>query len=301
MIRHPLLDEALGTETWIKLENTTPIGSFKIRGGVNLIAALDEGERRSGICAPTRGNHGQALAWAAHRAGVRCTLFVPAGNNPDKDRAMRAYGAEVRVAGRDFDEAHEAAEEFARGTGARYVHPGREPALIAGNGTIGLEMCAAGPAPFDAIFVPVGVGSLAAGVALACSAASPTTRVIGVAAAAAPAMHHAFHTGILAPHRVGDTLADGLAVGVPISATIDIMRHHIADLCLIDEPGLEDAIRLYARSIHQLAEGAGATALAGAMSQRSRLQGSRVGIVLSGGNIDGASLRRLLERTPDPS
>lgn len=286
MVRHPLLDRALGCEVWVKLENTTTIGAFKLRGGLNLVATLDPDERRRGICAPTRGNHGQALAYAASSLDVPCTLFVPHGNSEHKNRAMRAFGADVRVAGASFDEAHEAAARHADATGARYVHPGREPALIAGGGTVLLEMCEAAPGAFDDVFVPVGVGSLAAGCALAASAVSPATRVVGVAAAAAPAMHDAFHTGAMAPRAPAPTLADGLAVGAPIAETLQLMRAHVADLCLVDEPQILAAMQLYARSIHQLAEGAGAAALAGAMAQRDRLAGRRVGLVLSGGNVD---------------
>lgn len=296
MVRHPLLDTALGGEVWIKLENTTAIGAFKLRGGLELLATLDAPARRRGICAPTRGNHGQALAYAARRHGVSCVLFVPAGNSPDKNRAMRAFGAEVRVAGADFDQAHEAAERFAHDTGARYVHPGREPALVAGAGTIGLEMSRAVQQPFDDVFVPVGVGSLAAGVGMALAATSPTTRVHGVSARAAPAMQRAFDGGPAdRRHPPAATLADGLAVGAPIAETLSIMRRHLHAMHLVDEHELARAMRLYATSIHQLAEGAGAAALAGALQQRDRLTGRRIGIVLSGGNVTLETFASLLD------
>ena len=293
-VRHPALDEAIGTAVWVKLENTTPIGAFKIRGGLNLVADLDEQQRNAGICAPTRGNHGQGLAYAARATNVPCTLFVPERNNPEKNAAMRSFGAEVRVSGATFDDAHAAAVQFAASSGARYVHPGHEPALIAGAGTLALEMFEAIDGPLDDLFVPVGVGSMAAGVALAAAVVSPGTRIHGVGAAAAPAMHDAFHSGALASRPVADTVADGLAVGSAIDTTLAIMRRHLASMRLVDEAELRAAIQLYARTIHQLAEGAGAAALAGAMQMRHQLPGRRIGVVLSGGNIDSATLCSLL-------
>ncbi len=295
LVRHPLIDAALGAEVFIKLENTTPIGSFKIRGGINLCVTLTEHQRSVGICAPTRGNHGQALAYACQEHDMRCTLFVPVGNNPDKNRAMRAFGAEVVEIGGSFDETHQAAERFASETGACYVHPGREPALIAGAGTLALEMVDQLDAGIDVMFVPVGVGSCAAGVALAMSLVSPDTRIYGVAAAAAPAMYEAFYSGSTVCQPAASTLADGLAVGESIELTLGIMRQHLAGMLLVEEHELASAVRLYARGIHQLAEGAGAAGLAGALQMKDQLAGARVGLVLSGGNIDSKTLAGLLD------
>lgn len=305
LVHHPLIDSSLGAEVFIKLENTTAIGSFKIRGGLNLVATLDESERRAGLCAPTRGNHGQALAYACRELGMTCTLFVPVGNSEDKNRAMRAFGAEVIVKGSSFDETHHAAEQFAQTVGARYVHPGREPALIAGAGTLALEMVEQLnhviveqlDQDLDTLFVPVGVGSCAAGVALAMSLVSPRTRIYGVAAAAAPAMHEAFYSGSMVCQPAESTLADGLAVGESIETTLSIMRQHLEGMLLVEEFELRSAVRMYARSIHQLAEGAGAAALAGALQMKDQLGGLRVGIVLTGGNIDSDTLSSLLAET----
>ena len=301
MVRHPLLDELVGAEVWVKLENTTTIGAFKLRGALNLMATLSEVHRRSGICAPTRGNHGQALAYASAREGVRCVLFVPKGNNPDKNRAMEAFGAELRVAGETFDEAHRAAVAFAEDTGAHYVHPGRTPELIAGAGTIGLEMFDAVEGTLDDIFAPVGVGSLAAGLGLAAAAASPRTRIWGVSALSAPAMHDAFYDGLDRPKPVGRTVADGLAVGEPVSMTLEMMRRYLAGMTLVTEGELRNSMRVLARTVHQMAEGAGAAGLAGAMQMRDQLRGKRVGVVLSGGNVDAQTLRQLLDEGSEPA
>lgn len=301
LVRHPLLDEALGTSLWVKLENAQPIGAFKIRGGLNLVESLGRERLQAGICAPTRGNHGQGLAYAARAVGVRCTLFVPDDNNPEKNAAMLAFGADVRRAGANFDQACLQADAFAAATSARLVHPGHEPALIAGAGTLALEIFDALEGGLDDIFVPVGVGSLASGVALAASIVSPRTRVRGVSALAARAMHDAFHSGEMNSRPVSSTLADGLAVGVPIDTTLAIMRRHVCSMQLVDESALRHAIELYAGSVHQLAEGAGAAALAGALQMRDELRGRRVGVVLSGGNIDRATLASITRARPSRS
>lgn len=289
LVNHPLLDAALGCRGFVKLENTHDIGSFKIRGGLNLLAGLAPTERLAGLVTATRGNHGQSLARASAMHGVRCTIFVPAGNSPDKNAAMAAMGAEVIEAGHDFDAAMMAAEEFARQRGARLVHPAREPALIAGVGTVGLEILAQA-GTLDVLFVPVGGGSLAAGISVALAELSPRTRIIGVQAENAPAMHHAWHTGEDRAFVVTETIADGLAVRLPVDTTLGILRRRLHDMVLVPEASIQEAIRLYASTIHQLAEGAAAAPLAAAMAMRDELAGQRVGLVLSGGNIDAGTL-----------
>jgi threonine dehydratase len=294
VVTHPILSRHVGCDVWVKLENTQPIGAFKARGGVNLMAHLEDAELERGLCTATRGNHGQSLAYAARLRDVQCTIFVPRGNNPDKNATMEALGAEVVVAGRDFDEAQELAARHARKTGARLVHPGEEPALIAGVGTLALEMLEQVPRDLDAIVLPVGVGSCIAGCALAIKAISPGTRVIGVQAAKAPAMYHAWRTGRLEPTSDANTIADGLAVRVPVAMTLSIMRDLVDEMVLISEDEIRAAIRVYAETLHQLAEGAGASALAGAIKLRRGLRGRRVGVVLSGGNIDACTLRHVM-------
>jgi threonine dehydratase len=288
-VSHPLLGATLGCEAFVKLENTHNIGSFKIRGGLNLLAGMSARERRQGLVTATRGNHGQSLARAAELHGAACTIFVPSGNNPDKNAAMAALGADVIEAGHDFDAAMVAAESFARERGARLVHPAREPALIAGVGTVALEMLSQ-VGELDALFVPVGGGSIAAGMAIVFSALSPATRIYGVQAENAPAMHHAWHTGEHRPFAVTGTIADGLAVRVPVDTTLRVLRDLLHGMILVSEEAIQDAIRCYAATIHHMAEGAAAAPLAAAMSMRDELAGQRVGLVLTGGNIDSETL-----------
>lgn len=301
LVSHPLLSERLGCHAQVKLENAQALGSFKIRGGFNLLANLDAATRARGLVTATRGNHGQSLAQAAQHHAVRCTVFVPAGNNPDKNAAMRALGAEVLESGRDFDSAWRAAQEHASRSGALAIHPSREPALIAGYATVALEMLEQAMQPFDTVFVPVGGGSLAAGMALVFKALSPHTRLIGVQAANAPAVFRAFHTGELREAPITETIADGLAVRVPSPDTVALLRETLDDMVEVSEAELHTAIRCYADTLHQLAEGAGAAALAGAARLRRRIAGQRVGLILSGGNITTSTLIGVLHGEPLPA
>jgi threonine dehydratase len=290
LVSHPLLNQRAGCDVFVKLENTQSIGSFKIRGGLNLLAKMPAEERARGLVTATRGNHGQSIALAARMHGARCTIFVPRGNNPDKNAAMAALGAHVVEVGHDFDAAMIAAEEHAARTGSRLVHPARDLDLVAGVGTIALEMLEQAEGRLDAVFVPVGGGSIAAGMSVVLKALSPSTRIIGVSAENAPAMHHAWHTGEHLPFAAIDTLADGLAVRVPVDATLRIMRPLLDGMVLVSEREIQDAIRAYATTVHQMAEGAAAAALAAVMRHRESLLAQRVGVVLTGGNIDAATL-----------
>jgi threonine dehydratase len=294
LLHHPLLDAQVGCQAWVKLENAQDAGSFKIRGAINLLARMPAEDRARGLVTATRGNHGHAVAWAARMHGVCCTVFVPRGNSPEKNEAMIALGAQVIETGHDFDAAMIAAEEHAARTGARLVHTARDPDMIAGSGTLALEMLAQAPEAFDAVFVPVGAGGVAAAVARVFKAESPATRVIGVCAENAPAMHHAWHTGENHPFAAVDTLADGLAVRVPVQATLAVLRHQLDDLILVSEREIQEAIVAYAWTLHQMAEGAAAAALAGAMRYCAEQPCARIGVVLTGGNIDAETLMRAL-------
>ncbi len=290
LLNHPLLDQRAGCEVLVKLENTQSIGSFKIRGGLNLLARMPAEERARGLVTATRGNHGQSVAKAAGMYGASCTIFVPRGNNPDKNAAMAALGAQVVESGHDFDAAMVAAEEFATRSGARLVHPARDLDLIAGVGTIALEMLEQAGGRLDTVFVPVGGGSIAAGMSVALKALSPATRIVGVSAENAPAMHHAWHTGEHHAFAATDTLADGLAVRVPVDVTLGLLRPLLDGMVLVSEREIQDAIRTYAETVHQMAEGAAAAALAAAVRHGRALHGQRVGVVLTGGNIDARTL-----------
>ena len=294
LVTHPLLSKRIGAEVHVKLENAVPLGSFKLRGGLNYVANLTSEQCKRGLVTATRGNHGQSLASAAQRHRVACAVFVPAGNNPDKNAAISALGASVTIAGHDFDAAWEAALEYAGRTGAIAVHPSREPQLTAGYATVALEMLDQASQPLDTVFVPVGGGSLAAGMGLVFKALSPHTRIIGVQSAAAPALARAWHTGEVREVPVGETIADGLATRVPSPDTLDILREVLDDVIEVSEAEIAGAIRTLAETLHQLAEGAGAAALAGAVHLRRRLTRQRVGVVLSGGNITSSQLLKIL-------
>jgi len=294
LISTPLLTERAGCEVFVKLENTQSIGSFKIRSALNLLSGMAPADRARGVVTATTGNHGRSIAFAALQHGVCCTVFVPRGNSPAKNAAIEALGAQVIEAGHDYDAAKIAAEKHAAQTGAYMVQQGRDPAMIAGAGTIALEMLAQADGPLDAVFVPVGAGSIAAGMAVAIKALSPATRVIGVCAENAPAMHHAWHTGEYRPFAATETLADGLAVRVPVEMTLEIMRALLDGVVLVSEREMQDAIRAYAETVHQMAEGAAAAALAAAIRHGQAFAGKRVGVVLTGGNIDPARLMSAL-------
>lgn len=298
LIRHPLLNQRAGCDLWVKLENAQPVGSFKIRGTLNLLASLRPEERATGLVTATRGNFGQALARAAALYASRCTIFVPVGNAPGKNAAMRATGAEVIERGHDFDAAWDAAVRHARRTGQPCIHPARHRTLVAGQGTVALEMLRQVSQPFDVIIVPVGGGSLAAGTALAARRLSPGTRIIAVQAENAPAFHHAWHTGEDRAFAAAPTIADGLASRVPVGYTMSVLREHIDEFVTVSETEIAAAIRLYLESVHQLAEGGGAAPLAAACKLADRLSGKRVGVVLSGGNIDIDTLRGVLDEAP---
>ncbi|NNF67380.1 MAG: threonine/serine dehydratase [Gammaproteobacteria bacterium] len=299
LISHSLLSTALGCDAQVKLENTQSIGSFKIRGGLNLLATMPAAERSRGLVTATRGNHGQSLAYAARAYDVPCTIFVPRGNNEDKNAAMTAFGASVVVEGHDFDSAWAASERYAVMTGARLVHPAREPELVAGVATLALEMLEQTTRKFDAIFVPVGGGSIASGTALVFKSLSPQTRIIGVQAENAPAQFHAWQTGASHPFVVTETVADGLAVRVPVDFTMNMMRSLVDEMLLVSEEEIYAAIRCYAGTVHQMAEGAGAVPLAGAMQIRESLAGQNIGMVLTGGNIEAHTLiNALTDSTP---
>ena len=294
LVSHALLDARAGCEMFVKLENSQGIGSFKIRGSLNLLAGMRAEDRARGLVTATRGNHGQSIAYAARMHGACCTVFVPHGNSPAKNAAITALGAQLIEAGHDFDAAMIAAEKHAARTGAVLVHQGREPAMIAGAGTVALEMIEQAQGRLDAVFIPVGAGSLAAGMAIAIKEISPATRVIGVCAENAPAMHHAWHTGERHAFAATETVADGLALRIPVEETLDIMQALLDGMVLVSEREIQDAIRACAETIHQMAEGAAAAALAAALRHREAFAGGRVGVVLSGGNIDMQTLAAAL-------
>jgi threonine dehydratase len=290
----PALSRLLGCRYYLKHENHTPTTAFKVRGGLNLVARLPDEQKRRGIIACTTGNHGQSLAYACRRFGVRCVLVVPANGNPDKTAAMRALGAELIEHGHDFDDAREHCEAICAGQGLRYVHSANEPDLIAGVGTYALEIFEELPEP-DVILVPVGLGSGVCGTALVAAHRRPQTQVTGVQSELAPAVTLSWREGKPVETGPPQTFAEGMATRVPASLTLDIMRRHVRDMVLVGDAALRDTIRLLLRVTHNLAEGAGAASTAAALQMRERLAGKTVVGVLSGGNLDVRELGRILQ------
>jgi threonine dehydratase len=290
---YPELNDALGCELWIKHENHQPVGAFKVRGGVNLISALPEEERRRGVITATRGNHGLSIAYAARTFGARAVIVVPHGNNPEKNRAIRAWGAELVERGRDFDEAREHTEEIVAAQGLRYIHSANEPRLIAGVATAALELFEDAP-PLAALFVPVGLGSGICGAGLVRDAVSAETRLVGVQAERADSIYRSWREQRLVTTPSSDTFADGLATRVPAELTLGMIRRLVQDFVTVSEGEMARAIRELLAYTHNLAEGAGAAPLAAIRSRSEELRGARVGMVLSGGNLDTATLERVL-------
>ena len=293
LMRHPLLDEATGLSIWVKHENHNPTGAFKVRGGLNLVGAMSPEERARGIVTASTGNHGQSIALASRIHGVRCTVFVPSGNNPEKNAAMRAFGAVVEEGGRDFDEARALCEVRAKDTGARYVHSGDEPLLIAGVGTYALQVFEELP-DVDVIFVPIGGGSGACGLITVRNALGSPAKIIGVGAVNADAVYRSWK----GPERVvgtsADTFAEGIATRVSFDLPFSIYKEHLDGFVQLTEEELAAGVRMALKTTHNLAEGAGSAAIAAAYKQRDTLAGRRVVCIMSGGNIDAAKLKWVL-------
>jgi threonine dehydratase len=293
LLRHPLLNAALGLDLRVKHENHNPTCAFKVRGGLTLVSSLDQDERRRGVITASTGNHGQSIAFACQRAGVPCTVAVPVGNNPEKNAAMRAFGATVLEHGRDFDEARVEVERRASAEGLRYVHSANEPLLIAGVATYALEIFEQ-HVP-DVILVPIGGGSGASGVCLVRSALGHHTRVIGVQAERADAFARSWRTGQRVTGERADTFAEGMATRVTFDLPFEFLRRELDDIVVLTEEELADGVRLALATTHNLAEGAGAAPLAAARKIADSLHGRSVVAVMSGGNLDTGTLKKILE------
>lgn len=294
LLRHPLLAEALGADVYVKHENHNPTGAFKIRGGFNLIGSLSDEERRRGVISASTGNHGQSMALACRTHGVPCTIVVPIGNNPEKNAAMRAYGAEVIEHGRDFDDARERVEQLQAERGLRYVHSANEPLLLAGVGTYALEIFEELP-DVDAIFVPIGGGSGACGCVMTRTGLGSRARVIGVQAEQADAFARSWRGPARVVGERAETFAEGMATRVTFDLTFNMLKRELDEMVTLSEAEIADGIRLGLRTTHNLAEGAGAASIAAAWKQREAWRGRRVVCVMSGGNLDAATLARIVK------
>ena len=287
----------LGCHTYLKCENLTPTGAFKVRGGVNLVSTLTPEERARGVIGASTGNHAQSVAYAARLFGVRAVIYMPAEANPLKVAATRGLGAEVVLTGRDFDEARVAAEERAAREGMRYVHSANEPLLVAGVGTYALELLEAVP-DLDVIFVPVGAGSGVLGTATVARAVNPAIRVIGVQSEGAPAVYLSWKEGRYVETERIATFAEGLATRQPFELPLQLLPRLVDELMLVSDDELRAGILLLLETARQLVEGAGAAPVAAALRRKEELAGKKVGLVLSGGNITLDQLRLLLAAQP---
>jgi len=292
LIEYPALSAFAGARVLVKHENHQPIGVFKGRGGINLISRMPDAERASGVITASTGNHGQSVAFAARLFGVKAQTLVPEGANPLKVDSMRALGAEVLFYGRDFDDARVRAESIAAATGMRYIHSGNEPLLIAGVGTIALEIIEAAP-EVDAIIVPIGGGSGAAGACITAKSINPAIKIIGVQSEKAPAAFKSWKARQVLEDKM-ETIAEGLATRVGFELPQRILWEHLDDFVLVSDEEIQHAIALYVEKAHTLAEAAGAASLAALVKYVDRFRGMTVALVLSGGNITTAQLRAAL-------
>ena len=289
------LDEAVGAgvRALVKHENFQPTGAFKVRNGVSALTALSPDERARGVVAATRGNHGLGVAWAGQRLGVPVTVCVPLGNNPEKNAAVRGLGARLVEEGRDYDESVRTAERLVREEGLRLVHSTNDPAVVAGAGTLTLEMLEEAPG-IEALVFSVGGGSQAVGGLTVVRALKPGLPVYAVQAAGASAIHDAWHLGQPVSKPSADTFADGLATRNTYPFTFGALREGLAGFVTATDAEIAEAVRLVLSTTHTLVEGAGAAGLAGLLQLRDTLAGLTVGIVLSGANIDRHTLARVL-------
>jgi threonine dehydratase len=287
----PLLSQRLGTEVVVKHENHTPIGAFKVRGGLVYLERLKrERPNTPGIISATRGNHGQSLAFAARRHGVPAVIYVPRGNSVEKNRAMKAFGAELVEHGEDFQAAREEAERRAQFAGLHMV-PSFHTDLVLGVATYALELFRAVPG-LDILYVPIGQGSGICGCIMARDLLGLKTEIVGVQSTEAPSYALSFKAGKIVTTETSNTLADGMATRIPDPDAFALIRKGASRIVEVADDAVAAAIRAYWTDTHNLAEGAGAAALAAALQEKSKLAGKRVGLVLSGGNIDFDLFRR---------
>ena len=297
-LRHyPLLDELLGggASLLIKHENHQPTCSFKVRNGLSFVTGLSAEERERGVVAASTGNHGQGIAYAAHLLGTRATICVPVGNNPEKNAAIRGWGAAVVEEGRDYDEAVDVMLRLARERGMRVAHSTNDTRVLAGAATMSLEMFEQSGG-LDAIVVAVGGGSQCVGALTVAREMAPGTPVYGVQSAGAAAAHDSWRTRTPRRSTRADTFAEGVATRQPYALTYATLCEGLTDFITVTDAEIADAIRTILGLTHNIVEGAGALGVAGALKLRDQLRGKRVGIVFSGANLDTSLLRRILNR-----
>jgi threonine dehydratase len=282
----PLLSRRVGADVWVKHENHTPVGAFKLRGGLTYFDALREREPGcTGVISATRGNHGQSVGYAARRQGLAATIVVPHGNSVEKNAAMRALGVELIEHGADFQAAREHAGVLAQRHGLHMV-PSYHDDLVRGVATYWIEFFEA--VQPDVVFVPIGQGSGICACAAARAHTGASTRIVGVVSAHATAYQQSFREGRVIEAPVTTQLADGMACRVPDAQALDIIRREVDDVIAVSDDEVAQAMRALFADTHNVAEGAGAASLAGALQQRARWAGRTVGVTISGGNVDSA-------------
>lgn len=291
MWSYPVLDVAVGATLYVKHENVQPVGAFKVRGGLTLLGGMSAAERERGTVTYSTGNHAQSLAYASALYHAPCTVVMPSAASPAKAAAVRGWGAEVTLVGDDLEGAQHHAEELAGRTGARLVSPGDTPELVAGVGTLYLEILEAQP-ELDIILVPIGSGTGASAASIVAAEVAPKTRVIGVQSEMSRAAHDSWQTGTV-QKRPNQTRVDGLATGRGYEFPQQILRAHLSDFLLVTDDAITQAQRLLATAAHTLAEGAGAAGLAAILTHPENFTGKRIAMVCTGGNADNAELRAL--------
>jgi threonine dehydratase len=296
-IHWPLLSARCRAEVWVKHENHTPVGAFKLRGGIVYMKDLTRSPRRAaGVIAATRGNHGQSIAYAARRHGLDATIVVPHGNSIEKNAAMRAIGAQLIEHGHDFQAALEFARAQADARGLTMV-PSFHEILVLGVATCGLEFLRTAP-ELDSVYVPIGLGSGICGMIAAREALGLRTKVVGVVASDAPAYALSFAAGRPVTTASADTIADGVACRVPEPEAVEMINRYAERIVSVTDEEITAAMRHYFTDTHNLAEGAGAAPLAALLQERSRMAGRCAGLVLSGGNVDRPLYARIIAQAP---
>ncbi|MBO6521559.1 MAG: threonine dehydratase [Rhodospirillales bacterium] len=286
-ISWPLLNARVGAEVIVKHENHTPIGAFKVRGGLNYMTRLKAADPDCpGVITATRGNHGQSVSRAATAVGLRSVIYVPHGNNPEKNAAMEAFGAELMEYGDDFQESREEAARIGEAEGLHMIPP-FHPDLVAGVGTYALELMQAHP-DLDTVYVPIGMGSGICGLISARDGLGLKTRIVGIVADRAPAYALSFDAGEPVNTNDADTFADGVACRSPDSQAVEIINAGADRIVRLTEDEFRAAMRAYFYDTHNIAEGAGAGPLAGLLQEKDKMAGKKVGVILSGGNADRA-------------
>jgi threonine dehydratase len=295
--RYPLLDTATGLSLFVKHENHQPTGSFKVRNGLSFMTALSPNELQRGVVAASTGNHGQGIAYGAALVGTPATICVPRGNNPEKNAAMRAWGATLVEEGRDYDESVQVMLRIAHEQGCVVAHSTNDPRIIAGAGTMTLEMLdQAGDVGIDALVLAVGGGSQAVGALTVAKQLAPTLEVYGIQAQGAAAQHDAWHAGAPRTTAKADTFAEGVATRSTYELTFPALLEGLTDFVTVTDAEIAEGVRLILSSTHNVVEGAGAMGVMGAMKLRERLTGKRVAVAFCGGNLDSSVLRKILNR-----